>query len=43
LLRRLSLNLLKLDPSKHSLTKKRYLAAMDNDFATQLLLSHEAA
>jgi predicted transposase YbfD/YdcC len=43
LLRRLSLNLLKRDPSKHSLPKKRYLAAMDNDFATQLLLNHEAA
>jgi predicted transposase YbfD/YdcC len=43
LLRRLSLNLLKRDPSNHSLTKKRYLAAMDNDFATQLLLNHQAA
>jgi predicted transposase YbfD/YdcC len=43
LLRRLSLNLLKQEPSKQSLAKKRYRAAMDNDFAIDILLSHEAA
>lgn len=42
LLRRLSLNLLKREPSKQSLTKKRYRAAMDNDFVIQMLLGHEA-
>jgi hypothetical protein len=43
LLRRLSLNWLKQEPSKQSLAKKRYRAAMDNDFAIGILLSHEAA
>ena len=43
LLRRLSLNLLKREPSKPSLTQKRYRAAMDNDFVVKVLLGHEAA
>lgn len=43
LLRRLSLNLLKREPSKQSLTQKRYRAAMDNDFVVKVLLGHEAA
>ena len=38
LLRRLSLNLLKREPSKQSLTQKRYRAAMDNDFLVRVLL-----
>jgi predicted transposase YbfD/YdcC len=42
LLRRLSLNLLKREPSKQSLAKKRYRAAMDNDFVVKVLLGHEA-
>jgi predicted transposase YbfD/YdcC len=42
LLRRLTLNLLKRDPSKQSLKQKRYRAAMDNDFAIQVLLGHDA-
>jgi predicted transposase YbfD/YdcC len=42
LLRRLSLNLLKREPSKQSLTQKRYRAAMDNDFVVKVLLGHEA-
>ena len=42
LLRRLALNLLKREPSKQSLTKKRYRAAMDNDFVIKMLLDHEA-
>jgi predicted transposase YbfD/YdcC len=43
LLRRLSLNLLKREPSKQSLTQKRYRAAMDNDFVVKVLLGHQAA
>ncbi len=42
LLRRLSLNLLKQEPAKQSLAKKRYRAAMDNDFVIQILLSQPA-
>jgi predicted transposase YbfD/YdcC len=42
LLRRLSLNLLKREPSKQSLTQKRYRAAMDNDFVIRVLLGHES-
>ena len=42
LLRRLALNLLKREPSKQSLTQKRYRAAMDNDFVIRVLLGHEA-
>jgi predicted transposase YbfD/YdcC len=42
LLRRLSLNLLKREPSKQSITQKRYRAAMDNDFVVKVLLSHQA-
>lgn len=41
LLRRLSLNLLKREPSKQSLTQKRFRAAMDNDFLMQVLLGTE--
>lgn len=41
LLRRLSLNLLKREPSKQSLTQKRYRAAMDNDFLISVLLGSE--
>jgi predicted transposase YbfD/YdcC len=37
LLRRLSLNLLKHEPSQRSLKMKRYLAAMDNNFLLQVL------
>lgn len=37
-LRRLSLNLLKREPSKQSLKQKRYRAAMDNDFLMQVVL-----
>lgn len=37
LLRRLSVNLLKREPSKLSLTMKRYKAGMDNDFLMQIL------
>ena len=39
LLRRLSLNLLKREPSKQSIAMKRYRAAMDNDFLLQVLVS----
>jgi predicted transposase YbfD/YdcC len=42
LLRRLSLNLLKREPSKQSITQKRYRASMDNDFVVKVLLSHQA-
>jgi predicted transposase YbfD/YdcC len=37
LLRRLSINLLKHEPSQKSLKMKRYLAAMDNNFLLQVL------
>jgi predicted transposase YbfD/YdcC len=37
LLRRLSINLLKHEPSRRSLKMKRYLAAMDNNFLLQVL------
>jgi len=37
LLRRLSINLLKHEPSPRSLKMKRYLAAMDNNFLLQVL------
>jgi predicted transposase YbfD/YdcC len=40
LLRRLSLNLLKREPSKQSLKQKRYRAAMNNDFLVKILLCH---
>lgn len=40
-LRRLSLNLLKKEPSKHSLKMKRYLAGMDNDFLMKILAASE--
>ena len=43
LLRRLSLNLLKREPSKQSMAQKRYLEAMDNDFVTKVLLDHDAS
>jgi predicted transposase YbfD/YdcC len=36
-IRRLSLNLLKKEPSKRSLKMKRYLAGMDNDFLIKIL------
>jgi hypothetical protein len=36
-LRRLSINLLKHEPSQKSLKMKRYLAAMDNNFLLQVL------
>jgi predicted transposase YbfD/YdcC len=39
LLRRLSLNLLKREPSKQSIAMKRYRAAMDNDFLLRVLVS----
>jgi predicted transposase YbfD/YdcC len=42
LLRRLSLNLLKREPSKQSLKQKRYRAAMDNDFLVKVLLANGA-
>ncbi|NJM99906.1 MAG: ISAs1 family transposase [Phormidesmis sp. RL_2_1] len=42
LLRRLSLNLLKREPSKQSLRQKRYRAAMDNDFLVKVLLANGA-
>jgi predicted transposase YbfD/YdcC len=42
LLRRLSLNLLKREPSKQSLRQKRYRAAMDNDFLVKVLLCNGA-
>jgi len=37
LLRRLSVNLLKREPSKMSLAMKRYKAGMDNDFLLKIL------
>ena len=43
LLRRLSVNLLKREPSKQSIDQKRYRAAMDNDFVTKVLLGDEAS
>lgn len=43
LLRRLSLNLLKREPSKQSIAQKRYRAAMDNDFVMKVLLGNEAS
>ncbi|WP_293094197.1 hypothetical protein [Moorena sp. SIO3I6] len=42
LLRRLSLNLLKREPSKQSIAQKRYRAAMDNDKVINLLLSNHS-
>lgn len=42
LLRRLTLNLIKQEPSKQSIKQKRYRAAMDNEFATKILLGREA-
>lgn len=42
LLRRLSLNLLKREPSKQSIAQKRYRAAMDNDFVMKVLLGKDA-
>ena len=43
LLRRLSLNLLKREPSKQSIVQKRYRAAMDNDFVMKVLLGNDAS
>ncbi len=40
-LRRLSLNLLKKEPSKRSLKMKRYLAGMDNNFLMEILAASE--
>jgi hypothetical protein len=40
-LRRLSLNLLKKEPSKQSLNMKRFLAGMDNDFLMEILAASE--
>lgn len=40
-LRRLSLNLLKKEPSKRSLKMKRYLAGIDNDFLLEILAASE--
>jgi predicted transposase YbfD/YdcC len=40
-LRRLSLNLLKKEPSKRSLKMKRYLAGIDNDFLMEILAASE--
>jgi predicted transposase YbfD/YdcC len=40
-LRRLSLNLLKKEPSKQSLKMKRYLAGIDNDFLMEILAASE--
>ena len=42
LLRRLSINLLKQEPSKQSIAQKRYRAAMENDFVMKVLLGKEA-
>jgi hypothetical protein len=42
-LRRLCLNLLKRETSKQSIAMKRYSAALDNDYALKVLLSHDAA
>lgn len=41
LVRRLSLNLLKREPSKQSIAMKRYRAAMDNDFVLKVLVGNE--
>ena len=43
LLRRLSVNLLKREPSQQSIAQKRYRAAMDNDFVTKVLLGNDAS
>ena len=43
LLLRLSLNLLKREPSKQSIAQKRYRAAMDNDFVMKVLLGNDAS
>ena len=43
LLRRLSLNLLKREPSKQSIAQKRYRAAMNNDFVMKVLLGNDAS
>ncbi len=43
LLRRLSVNLLKREPSKLSLKMKRYKAGMDNDFLLKILAASTAA
>ena len=42
LLRRLSVNLLKREPSKQSLKIKRYKAAMDNSFLLKILAASAA-
>jgi predicted transposase YbfD/YdcC len=42
LLRRLSINLLKREPSRHSIKQKRYKAAMENDFLLQILAASAA-
>ena len=42
LLRRLSLNLLKQEPSRQSIAMKRYRAAMDNNFVLKVLLGNDA-
>ena len=41
MLRRLSLNLLKKEPSKQSLKMKRYLAGINNDFLMEILAASE--
>ncbi|MCG8365700.1 MAG: hypothetical protein MJA27_20510 [Pseudanabaenales cyanobacterium] len=41
--RRLSVNLLKPEPSRQSMVQKRYRAAMDNDFVTKALLSNDVS
>ena len=43
LLRRLCLNLLKRETSKQSIAMKRYSAALDNDYALKVLVSHDLA
>jgi predicted transposase YbfD/YdcC len=43
LLRRLSVNLLKREPSKQSLKMKRYKAGLDNDFLMKILAASAAA
>ncbi|MGB3612431.1 MAG: ISAs1 family transposase [Elainellaceae cyanobacterium] len=43
LLRRLSVNLLKREPSRHSLKMKRYKAAMDNGFLMNILMASVAS
>lgn len=42
LLRRLSVNLLKREPSRQSLKMKRYRAGMDNDFLIKILAASAA-